>query len=481
VIATLISGFRKGGELMKSVLDVPAAALLGTNTLGSLVDEFCTRLRLTKPDIICLPLIDYGGANYSSEILGSNSGPWGQFDFLDLAEEVKSYGCELYVSIIPTMNFLETSGLQSRTQYGRESSGVCITNPASQRLIRACIDEAVSKLRERDIPTAGIILGIGDINGMSAADKRIKLTCLCKYCTDALSKLGRFDYSIFKPFPNPINLFLKETPTGISNITIDLRHVTHRDVIELSKEQGVYDPSLVSDANAEKWASSGLDYCEARCKVTASAVQEIGAKCRAEGIKFGVITGFPYFDFTAGTDIWHLTSKVVDQVWTDTADLTRNEIPPGVAVYHYLSGRARYRIDAYFAEVSDTGRLRAMASQAADEESPVMDLIRRRGTSALTVNQLSRANAAALEFQDAFEGYVGVPLNDFNVSRINDAVQLLLPQLVPESSKKGQTSAAEVIMFLMRLAQSGRPIDMQVLTQVAGQLGLFANRDEAEH
>lgn len=463
---------------MKSILDIPDAALLATTPLSDLVDEFCHRLKIEKPDVICLPLIDFGGANYPSNIIDRNSGPWAISDFLALAGEVKRIGSELYGSIIPSMNFLETSGLQTRTQYAREATGICLTNPASQKLLRACIDEAIDALKAKGIPTAGIVVDIVDINGMSASDNRIKLTCFCKYCTEALSRMGRFDYTVFKKFPNPINLFLRETPTGVSNFNVDLRQAKPEDVIELAKDYRIYDPAMIPESEADKWARVGLDYLEARSKVNAASLEQIGAKCRSEGVKYAVITGFSHFDFTAGTDMWHLTSRAVDQIWADTGDTTQEEIPAGVALYHYLSGRARYRIDAFFEIVSDVNRFRRIASGGTDAEGPVMDIVKRRGVTALTSNQLSRANVAALEFQETFEGYVGMPLSDVHVRRIVDKLEAMLPDMVPSSTKKTEASAAEVIMLLMRLAQSGRPIDMSVLSQIGKQLGLFAEQNQ---
>lgn len=468
---------------MQTVLDIPDSVMLSVETLEAHVSTFCNLLMLDKPNVICLPLIDFGGANYPSRYLGQNSGPWASFELTEYARQVKDMGCKLYLSIIPYMQFIKTESIRNRTQLGRVGTNACLSNPTTQRVLKACIDEAVELLKTQDTIVDGIVLDICDLNGSGARDGRITLTCFCQHCTSVLSRLGKFDYRIFSSHPNPINLALRETETGVRNFNIDLRRLDPALLVELSKDNLVFDESMFENDDTEQtttseskqlsWARKVLEYAEARSKVTAHGVSAISEHCSNKGIKFIVAIGRPSFDWTVGTDLWHLAG-IANEVWLDTEDLTANDIPSDMSVYHYLNSRGRYIVSNFFEAVADMEQLFPMATGTDERDlERALRVVDRRVGQARGSNHLSRANAAVIELQDWFSGYVGVTLTEQVVLKVSDLIQATHDDIMKGKSRTLNTSAQDVLIFLMQLAQSGRPIDMNVLSQVAKQLGVL--------
>jgi hypothetical protein len=252
---------------------------------------------------------------------------------------------------------------------------------------------------------------------------------------------------------------------------VDLRRADPEFLIEISKDRGIFDADLIgADESPTAWARAILSYVEARSQVTASALGTLGAECRGRKIVYSVVTGDVDFDWTTGVDLWHLSSEQVDQVWTDTGDLTEMDLPTDVGIFHYLSQRSRYILDSYFESISQMLRiLDLLADAEPGRRQQAMAQIRTRSAGALAADQLRRANVAALEFQGIFQGYVGTPLPKENVQKTVD----LIEESMPTERDTAQTSAGDVVVYLMRLAQSGRKIDMEVLTEIGTQLGLF--------
>lgn len=461
---------------MKSILDIPDGAVLAVANLEDLIGEFAERLKIDKPDAVCLPVIDFGGANYASSLLDRNVGPWSRFELLALIDEIQNkYKCEFIAAIQPALPFLDVPVVRTRNQYGDETAGPCLSNPAIQKLLQACIDEFYHLAESRGLKVDGFMLDIVDIHGMSGRSGRVNISCFCKHCNEGLSKLGKFDYQLFTKYPSPINLALKDTGTGIANFTMDLGRVDPGHIIELSKDRDIFDERLIPDeVTASKWANILIEYLEARSRVTAQALETIGSAARNHGMKFIVTTGNSTFDWTAGIDLWHITNKVADAVWLDTGDVARGELPVGVEIYHYLSARARYRVDAFFEIVSDTDKLRALAARFTDSKRSPLDEATNRSLQMLAASQLKRANVSALTLQGLGTGYVGFPVTEALIRKIMSVTERLIEELAPNSASSQEASGRDVLLLLMNVAQSGRQIDMQLLTQIAERLGLFA-------
>ena len=213
---------------MRTIVDIPDASLLASHTLTDLVGEIATSIGVDKPDVVAIPMIDFGGANYPSRKIDRNLGLWSAYDVEKVAAEIREkLGAKVYLSVVATFGFLNAKPFAVRDQFGDDKTGVCIVNPHIQRLLQAAFAEGI-ELAKPD----GIVLDICDINGQdSRGDGRINFTCFCGHCATQLRDVAKFDFNILKNHPNPVNIGLRTTPTGINHFPIDSRAMSETDLI----------------------------------------------------------------------------------------------------------------------------------------------------------------------------------------------------------------------------------------------------------
>lgn len=262
---------------MRKTLDISDSALLETSPIDDLLDEANRVIGNEPPDVVCLPLVDFGGANYESRFIDRNLGPWsGSYDLGNIVERVReNYGSKIYLSIVTGMDFLDASPFKLRDQHNESKTGVCIVNPHIQKLLREVIKEAQDRFKPD-----GIVLDICDQYGQNAENGRIEFTCFCRYCSQGLSDMAKFDPKVFRTHPNPVNLTLKDTGTGIKHFNIP-SNISTTELVAKSKTEGIFNPEWFSTEEvAEEWARSLIGFISARSKIVARAVSQIGQDAR---------------------------------------------------------------------------------------------------------------------------------------------------------------------------------------------------------
>jgi hypothetical protein len=460
---------------MKMILDIPDAAVLKAASLDDMVDTYCRRLKVQKPDVICLPLVDYGGANYDSDYIDKNVGYWALKDFAAICRQVKEeHGSELYLSVNAGLPFIQSTPFIVRDQYNDDKSGACIVNPGIQQLHRKLLEEAIALFEP-----SGILFDLSDINGQAAVGGRLFVTCFCQHCLSEMKRVRNFDPRIFRSHPNPLNLVLKATETGIRNFEIDSRIRSPKELIELSKSNDVYEEELCG-ANAERWADAIIDYVETRCIVTANALRSIVQEIRDKGIKVACTICSPRFDWTSGIDLGHL-SNIIDEAWLETNDLTAQEITTsGLNVHHLLFSKGRYTVDALFEIVSSRDRLTSIARGLTSANRKIDEIIEDRIRKVVGASQFLLSNKIAIELQGACQGVVGIPLTEELAREIGRGAQRivdgaiknpLLPSSAGPAEEEKKEMAMAVLASLSHWLQEGRPITMEVLNAVAQQVG----------
>jgi|GEM_PF-5042755 len=458
---------------MRTILDIPDAALLSSTewSLDDLINTFCTQVGVNMPDVICLPLWDEGGSQIDSPYAQRSTSPWSANYHLDEVIELirQRYSeCQIYLSIMPDMPPTKIGFLTTRSQYDNEKPGTCLVNPYVQDLLV----DYVNDVRKRYDPQ-GIVWDTVDIQGQSAEQGIVEVTCFCYHCREAL-KARNFDPAVFKPPVNPLNLVLQETGTGIRPVNIKSR-MDAKDLQLLASVQHMYDTKAVSEDVALAWAQIILDYARFRSKITGDAIGSIGRRLKAEGaIRTVAILNFPHFDWTGGADLKGMEGNV-DEVWMDIDDLQPHEISDRVEVYHYMADRSRYAMDNYFETVSRAGFIDTYVRRGSRE--PVDALVRARQSRMMAAQNIGVEAIQAVRHHPKIAGVVGAPLDPKHIDQITRRA-LEYARALPDQRAQEQGISKEqfqnYISNLIYLNEEQKTeIDRQVLIQLARQMGLL--------
>jgi len=183
---------------------------------------------------------------------------------------------------------------------------------------------------------------------MGARGDNIYLTCFCRECQDYL-KAARVDLSEFERFPNPWNLALRDSGSGIGFISQITSFTDPDQIVELSRLHGFCDRLTPPSEGFKHWASQLRDYMRARHDQTESSMKRVFDSFR-DALPGGnriLITESDDYDWTAGLFFDLVDERgLLDEIWVDPADTGRT--PKDVGYRHYMWRRSRYYIDAFF-------------------------------------------------------------------------------------------------------------------------------------
>jgi hypothetical protein len=455
---------------MKAVLDIPDASLLSKFNLEDLVQVFCLNSGVEKPDVICLPIYDEGGAQFDSKYTSKERSMWQLYSLEKEVQKIrKRYpNTQLYLSVMPTLPGVKAAHFSCRNQYGEEMSGACFVNPYVQQVILDIVLEASNAL-EPD----GIVFDTVDIHGQSAKgkSKAVDISCFCNFCRDSMKDL-KFDSTHFSQRISPLTLVLGATDTGIRFLT-PKSNFTPEQLVDLAIKEEYIDKD---DEKALRWAQVILDYIRVRSKVTGIALGELsqGIKARFPTKRVGAILNKASFDWTGGTDL-HGIAGQVDEAWLDTDDLTADNVPPGLEVFAYAADRARYRIDAFFEIASDRRFLEAA--------------VRREGVDYITgrlsdrLGQLSQVQNLDKTFVNSISkmkylaGFVGIPFEKkiyqhiFEAAREEAAIMAADVQKKPSSFSKDLVK--QYIIALVQYVEDGNELTKKEIVSLAAQAGFL--------
>ncbi len=418
-----------------SVMDIPHPALLRYSEPKALIAQF-EEAWGTKPEAVVLPVAVADGLMFKVEGLSEPISPYaigfsgGLKDFQDIVHAFAKEGLDIYLLIVPTLQFVGTDALHIVDIVGDGSAQLCISNPRSQDVIAAVlgtgVDLAIETTKNTQGKLRGVVVDVVDLWPMGGQNKRLELTCFCPSCVKYMEEHKPGLIRQFKTFPNPWNLLLQATPTGISHIDEVHLNSTASDIIGLSRQKGFEEvfedrtmPFLLDQAEVL------LDYVEVRHNQTIAAVTAIFEQALRglESVPRRIIlTEGSYYDWTAGIQLERLDTSFpqgalpFDEIWFDpsSTELLMANIP----FRSYMWKRARYYIDAFFdlvAHATDPVK-RATTGIAQMKIAEVRGLLKSRLSQAVGTAMTGYTSLASLpdiKSDDAGSmriGFVGVAL-----------------------------------------------------------------------
>jgi len=340
------------------ILDVPDIAMFAVTDVPELVAEYKKRFGFS-PEGICLPLTTSGGLSYNSTLGIRNVSPARDGHVRDLewaCRAAAGEGLQIYLCIDPTLPFATTSSDFSLVDNtGDESPKCCVVNRLTREAVRTILNETASVAQKHAFPVAGYVFSTQNLWPMGAEGERLELTCFCRHCWKAMSEAAPdLDLSAFEKSPNPWNLALRDSGSGISH----LHEIAPGDqpvaILEKSKAREYYNPAWYHSEDAALGAARQLFlYLHARDRVTSHAVGEM-LRAVPAGTKRVLISEPFQYDFTDGMFLATKVSLGVDELWMPplpaklregaVSDVSR----PLPRVRTYLAARARYHVDALF-------------------------------------------------------------------------------------------------------------------------------------
>jgi hypothetical protein len=280
----------------------------------------------------------------------------------------------------------------------------------------------------------GVVFSIQELWPISGEDV-LKLTCFCRACRERFEELDPGLLGHFQRSPNPWDLALKHTPSGIDHVDAITPRTTPAELLMLSQAGGFYaatarrettDPEA-TERHLLHWADLVLRYTHVRHRITVDALARINGRIKEV---FGpttrvaaAISGFSY-DWLAGTFLEELErDPPVDEFWIDpgNADAGLESAP----FRFYMWERSRYYVGNFLHAIE------ASISEAHRSLHDLSDRELRRSAEDAARALLSTAMTAPLSLQllpdppsPQCQGVVVAALN-------RDAVAALVDQFTP--------------------------------------------------
>jgi len=349
-----------------AVMDVPHLAVFKYSDPRGLIQNF-EKTWGVKPEAVVLPVNAPDGlyfpvdgiseqlSTYSSNFAGSLK------DFQDIILAFSQNNVSIYLLADPTLPFVRTAALHVIDIVGDSSGLACIGNPRTQDVVAAilgtAIDITIETTKNSPGKLRGVVMDTVNLFPMGGKKERLELTCFCPSCEKFFNERNSKLLTKFKTFPNPWNLLLRATDTGIEpSYNIRVNH-TGEDVVGLSRQKGFHE--VFEDKSTGflvDQASVVLDYIRIRHDQVVASIGEIfnQALNELESLPTRVLLteGF-YYDWTSGIQLERLdilpsepNSLPYDEAWFDSpsTDLYFENLP----FRSYMWQRSRYYIDAFF-------------------------------------------------------------------------------------------------------------------------------------
>lgn len=445
------------------ILDVPHFAVLRYLSPEEIVQRFAETWKV-RPDGVVLPLTDDDGLLFRVPGLDEKLSPYASIsddlkDFQSVVESFAKLKLGVYLLLKPNLSFLRSASLHVEDVKGQGSAALCLNNPRGQEVLAAIIGTGVDIVNETGGAGGllGVVFDVVDLWGMGGSNKRLFLNCFCPSCLKYFEAAVPGLVKYFQDFPNPWNLLLQVTNTGINYVDEIGIQMKDEDIIRLSRQRGFCDVFKDrSPANLKRNADLLRQYIRARHDMTLLAINEVFKQAfdgltstpkrvlLMEGVKYG---------WTSGLQLDRLDmpekNPVVpyDEIWFDpsSSDLFLTKIP----FRSYMWTRGRYFIDAFFnsaAHVADPVR-RATTSIARDSSAKLRENLRSRLTQALGFAMTELTALAALpdlqsESTESMRvGFVGVGFDRELGDSFVDSI--VIPEGLEESEDEDSASDSE--------------------------------------
>ncbi len=456
-----------------AVMDVPHLSFLRHSSISELVHQFQNAWG-GRPKAVCIPVCAPDGLNLKVQGTGL---PQSSFttdrangkEFGQVVAEIAKENLDIYLLLDPTLNFANTATLHIRDLTGAPSSAVCLGNPRSQELLGAilgtALDEAIEATKGLTGKVAGMVLDAVDLWPMGAEKNRINLTCFCSSCEKYISLRDPGLLEKFKTFPNPSNLLLRDSGSGISHIH-DINPDSSEDhILGLSKQKDFTVAfGDITEATLRSHASALMRYLQVRHNQTieaAAAIFDEATNGLDSAVSRVILTsGFTY-DWTSGLFLHALDtapSESCTEVWFDPqeSDIFLKTKP----FRSYMWTRSRYYIDAFFSFAGNVSspQMRSTTGIAKFPKEVARELLRRRFSQAIGASiseQAALASLPPLNDSSANEsstriGFVGVAMNTALGAKFIDGIDI-----PPGLEEAGGLTKRDLMAKLRDISASG--------------------------
>jgi len=432
-IAERLANNRSGG-----ILDIPHPAILDHSSLDGLISNF-TSTYDAEPVGVVLPVASTDGLLFPVEGLDNQRSRYmREATFIQTVTQCGQRGLDVYLSVDPRLQFLSSDALHVEDIVGNGSQQICVNKELSQEVLSAILgtgfdlaSDALATL-QNSASVKGLVLDAVDLYGMGAKKNRIHLVCFCRDCSAYFESASPGLLRVFKTFPNPWSLLLRDSGSGIEHVDEVGSTARPTDVVGLARQRG-YDEHFgdTSSAALSEHAEMLLKYMRLRHDQTAASLNAVFSQA-LEGVDAAVdriliCEGAPYL-WTAGmfSDALDVDTRFTE-LWVDTA----NAIVPVKTQYRaYHWRRARYLIDAFF-QLSTTLTSeveRATTKIAHRSRASVERQLRDRLAQALAAKAVGKTALSTMATHSAAEGgrvgFVGVGLTNDVGQKIIDSLNI---------------------------------------------------------
>ena len=345
------------------VIDVPDGLLMQGATFRDLKKSF-ERTWGFEATAVCLPIATPRRLYFDSSIgYERRSISYGdandQYALPGLVTVAAQAGLDVYLSVFGTLPYTGFAAGDIVDIAGDTSAQACPWNPDMRGMLGDVISEAVVQCHDSlgrhglESRLVGLAIDAVDLWPMSAEADRMELTCFCEYCRDYLRVQG-VDSLVFERFPNPWNLCLRDTGTGVGYISDFRADTKPEQLLEVVRRRGYLDKykaaSSRNDQQLEDDADAVLRYARARHSQVVAILSDLFTRARDSvktDLRRVVITEGDSYDWTGGTFVRGLDdASICDELWYD---VTNDNIRPQVVGFRpYMWTRSRYGVDAFF-------------------------------------------------------------------------------------------------------------------------------------
>ncbi len=456
-----------------SIMDIPHPALLRHSDPHALRSQF-QEVWGIPPEAVVLPVTAQDGLLFKVEGLGEPFSPYATGyssklrDYQDIVHAFAKDGLDIYLLIDPTLQFVGTDALHIVDIVGDGSAQLCISNPRSQDVIAAIlgtgIDIATEVTKKTEGKLKGVVMDAVNLWPMGAQNKRLELTCFCPSCERYMEEHRPGLIRQFKTFPNPWNLLLKDSGTGISSISEIRSTYTAHDIVGLSRQKGfdeVFEdrsmPFLLEQAEIL------LNYIEVRHDQTIAAISDIFGQALHDldtSPRRIILTEGSYYDWTSGIQLERLDyplserTSPYDEIWFDpgSTELLLHYTP----FRSYMWRRARYYIDAFFNTIGNaTDPVKRATTGIARMKIPeVRGLLKSRLSQAVGTAMTGYTSLASLpdiksdSSNSARIGFVGVALARENGEKLIEGLNIP-PGLADNSPAAKEDDPLQTLLRMM--------------------------------
>lgn len=350
----------------RAVIDIPDIRTLEYSTAAAEVEAF-KRTWGIHPTSVALPMLLPYGIPFDNPFTSPEGVRYGgrtsDMYLGGVAREFANLGLNIVLTVNPSMSFAMSPNLHVVDIRGSGSAQVCPAKSSVQRLLRELVVSALDILeqacKDGQSPAAsppyveGVALDVENFWPLGARRERVELTCFCRECREQLSsytKLGTQLIKDFERFPNPWNLLLRDSGTGVEPINDVEWDMVPKSLVDKSHLNG-FDQILVGEhRNLEEDAEVLIEYMQARHRQVAGIIQSFFAMLpdrHGKPYRKILILEQQEFNWTEGLFLKKLDDPAIcDELWFDPSELSWNT--QAITNCVYMHRRCRYFIDAFF-------------------------------------------------------------------------------------------------------------------------------------